>query len=325
MLPVKILEGEAQMKNMLLTILRLITLFIVYLVLFIVSSRVNNPPELQSMFTPEQLNQAAIALPIVSLIMSLMLSYLALRSRWHGWKLAGALFLIFYVLYTFLGWVELLAFPAVSDQMPKGFLTPGMLIEGLMLGSLVLGIPFSLLAVWILDKTKKESVEDGPNDRLRMSTFEWIWKLASAAILYVLVYFTFGYFVAWRTPGLPQFYGGTDPGTFLGQLANVMRGTPWLYALQIGRGLIWAGIGCIIIRMHKGKSWEVIVATGMSFTVLMNASLLFPNPFFPPFVAHAHMIELVSSNFLYGILLSVLMLWTPIKQMRTIRTAHPTD
>jgi len=303
------------MKNILLTVLRLIALFIVYLVLFTVSSRVNNPPELQSMFTPQQLDQAVIALPIVSLIMSLVLAYLALRSRWHGWQLAGALFAILYVLSYFLGWIELLAFPAVSQNMPAG------MVAGLLTSGLILAIPFSLLAVWILEKTRKIPVENQGNNRLHMPAAEWTWKITAGAILYTLVYFVFGYYVAWRTPGLPKFYGGTDPGTFPGQLANVARETPWLFVLQIFRGLIWTGIGCIIVDMHKGKAWEIILATGLSFTVLMNASLLFPNPFMPPFVAHAHMIELVSSNFVYGILLSVLLLWTPTQVLRTNRAA----
>ena len=309
------------MKKTLLAILRFIAVFIAYLVLDMIASRVNNPPELRQLFTPAQLNQAAAALPLVSLIMSLMLAYLVIRSRWHGWKLAGALSLIFYVLYTFLSWIELLAFPAVSNQMPKGFLTPGMLIQGL-----ILAIPFSLLAVWILGKTKKDSNEDEVNDRLQMSPSEWIWKLVIAAVIYVIVYFTFGYYVAWRTPGLPAFYGGTDPGTFLGQLGNVVRDTPWLFGVAFFRGLIWAGIGSLIIRMHKGKAWEVVLAVGLSFTVLMNAALLFPNPFMPPFVAHAHTIELVSSNFLYGILLSVVMTWKPNKnQTQSIKTINQAE
>jgi hypothetical protein len=115
-------------------------------------------------------------------------------------------------------------------------------------------------------------------------------------------------------PGLPEFYGGTDPGTFLGQLSNVARETPWLFAFQIFRGLIWTGIGCLIVGMHKGKAWETILATGLTFTVVMNASLLFPNPFLPPVVAHAHAVELVSSNFLYGVLLSALLIWNPNRQ-----------
>ncbi len=293
------------MKTILLTILRLIALVIVYIVLFIVASRLTSPPESRQLFTPAQLGQAATALPIVSAIMSLMLSYLALRSRWHGWKLAGALFVIFYMLFTFLSWIELLAFPAVSRQMP-----PGML-NGLVVNGLIIGIPFSILAVWILGKSRNGAARDEANDRLRFPASEWVWRLAVGGILYAIVYFTFGYYVAWRTPGLPAFYGGTDPGTFLGQLGNVMKDTPWLYALALFRGLIWAATGSLIILMHKGRAWEVVLATGLSFTVLMNASLLFPNPFFPPAVLHAHTIELVSENLLYGLGLAAFMLWKP--------------
>ena len=298
------------MKKVLATILRLLALVVIYVVLFTTESRLTTPAQLAQQFTPAQMQQAAAALPAVSLIMTLMLAYLALRSRWWGWKLAGALFAIFYVIYTFLSWIELLAFPAVSRQMPPGMLS------GMLLGGLILGIPFSLLAVWILGKTRRDPAADQPNERLIMSAPEWLWRAVCAALLYDIVYFTFGYFVAWRTPGLPAFYGGTDPGTFLGQLANVARQTPWLYGVAFLRGLLWTAAGCLIIRMHRGAAWETVLATGLSFTVLMNASLLFPNPFFPPAVLHAHTIELVSSNFLYGLLLAAFLLWRPRPAVR---------
>jgi hypothetical protein len=138
----------------------------------------------------------------------------------------------------------------------------------------------------------------------------------------VFVSFTFGYYIAWPTPGLPESYGGTDPGTFGGQLANVMHDTSWLSGLQVVRGLIWAGIECLILRMHKGGAWETILATGVTFTVLMNASMLVPNLFMPPVVAHAHAIELVSSNLLNRLLFSGLMRLQPVHQARSIRPAH---
>lgn len=307
------------MKTIIPTILRAIALVIIFTLLFILSSRLTTPPELTQTLTKEQVRQSTNMLPLASLIMTLMLVYLALRSRWHGWRLAGALFVICYGLYTLLGWIELLAFPAVSRNMPNG------MMSGLLIAGFILTIPFSFLAVWILGKTGKYPAENEINDRLRFSPSEWIWRLAAGAVLYEIVYFTFGYFVAWRTPGLPEFYGGTDPGTFFGQLANVMRDTPWLFALQIFRGLIWTGIGCIIVRMHKGGAWETILATGLTFTVIMNASLLFPDPFMPSFVAHAHGIELVSSNFLYGIILAMFMFWKSTKQIKPTRQAPDTN
>ncbi len=298
------------MKNYILTVLRVLALAIIYTALAVVSANLTTPREMMQLMTPEQINQGAIALPTVSVIMTIMLSYLALRSRWHGWKLAGALFLIPYTLYTFLGQLEILAFPAVLNKFPAG------MVPGALIGGLIVTIPFSLLAVWILRKTRGDP-QARLNEHLRMPWSEWAWKAAAGALLYVAVYFTFGYYVAFRTPGLPEFYGQSDPGSFLAQLGNVFRDTPWVPPLQVFRGLIWVAIGCVIIRMHKGGAWEVVLTTGLAFTVLMNASLIFPNIVWPPVVAHAHAVELVSSNFAYGILLSLLMLWKPARQLRS--------
>ncbi len=285
-------------------ILRVLALTVIYAILFIVASTLTSPPALSTVFTPEQSQASTALLPVVALIYTVTLSYLALRSRWHGWKLAGALFLIFYGIYTFLSQIETLAFPAVSNRLPAGA------VQGFFLSGLILGVPFCALAVWVLGKMRGQA--DGqPNTRLQMPASEWLWKLAAAVVLYEAVHFTFGYYVAWRTPGLPQFYGGTDPGTFIGQLANVFRATPWLFAFQVFRALVWAGLGCLIVRMHKGPVWETILATAAAFCILMAGGMIFPNPVMPPFVARAHTIELVTSNFLYGGLLAALLLWRP--------------
>ena len=291
------------MKRILSIILRVLALVVIYTVLMTVAGALLTPPGLARMLTPEQGAASARVLPLVAAIMACMLAYLALRSRWHGWKLAGVLFAIFFVLQGFLGWLEVLAFPAVGNRMPPGMLT------SMLLSPVFIGVPFSLLAVWILGKTRPDPDDAALPKRLVMPPAEWVWKLVAAAVLYVIVYFTFGYYVAWRTPGLPEFYGGSDPGTFIGQLGNVLRYTPWLFPFQFMRGLIWAGTGCLIIAMHKGRTWEVVLATGLSFTVLMNASILFPNPFFTPVVQRAHTVELLTSNLLYGMLLCLLMTW----------------
>ncbi len=293
------------MKSILSMILRVLAVCVVYTVLSVAASSLVTPPAVVSMFTPEQAATATRMMPVMSALIAGMLAYLALRSRWHGWRLAGALFTIFFVVQAFLGWLELFAFPPVSSRMPPGMQTSMLTL------ALILGIPFSLLAVWILGKTGPD-----PNDarlprRLQMPAGEWAWKLAAGAAVYVAIYFTFGDFVAWRTPGLPEFYGGSDPGSFAAQLGNVLRDTPWLFSFQFARGLIWAIPGCIIVAMHKGSRWEVALATGLAFTVLMNAGMLMPNPFFTPLVQRAHSIELLTSNLLYGILLALLMMWKP--------------
>jgi hypothetical protein len=268
--------------------------------------------------SPEAGIQAASMIPVVALLMTATIAYLALRSRWHGLKLAAAIFVVFFGVYTFLTQIEPLAFPAVSEQMPPGT------IRGFFLAGLMLTLPFSLLTVWILGKMKKDSLADDSNTRLQMSTSEWAWKLSAAVILYEVVYFIFGYYVAWRTPGLPEFYGGTDPGTFFGQLANVIRDTPWLFLFQLFRALVWTSIGCVIIRMHKGGVFETSFAVGLAFSILMGATMLLPNPLMPPDVYRAHAIELVSSNFVFGILLTALLMWRTLNRETMRISPNPT-
>jgi len=286
-------------------LLRFIALWIIFIVLFIISSTLTMPASLEATMTPEQVSASNAILPVVCGIFTLVITYLALRSRWHGWKLAAALALIFYGVYTFLSQIETLAFRRVANAFPPDT------VRGLFLSGLILAAVFCPLAVLILGKARRDPAEARANSRLQMSAVEWFWKLLLAAVLYVAVYFLFGYFVAWRTPGLPEFYGGSDPGTFFGQLGNVARDSPWLYPFQVLRGLIWAGLGCLIVGMHKGSALETILATGSTFSIVMSAGMLFPNPVFPDFVARAHTLELVSSNFLFGVLLAALLLWQP--------------
>ncbi len=280
---------------------RAIVLYIGFMVLFAVTINLATPPNIASMLTPEQAARSAATLPLVGLLMTGVLIYLTLRARWHGWKLAGALALIFYGIHTFMSQIETAIFPAVANRLP-----PGML-RGFFLADLLFTIPFALLLVWVLRKTKA-AAGSAQTARLEMPTGEWIWKLALIAVLYVLVYWTFGYFVAWRTPGLPEYYGGKDLG-FLPGIAVTMRDTPWLPFFQLLRGLLWAGLAVVIIRMHKGGTFETSLAVGLAFSILAVAPLLLPNPIMGDVVAQAHLREVGSSNLLFGFLISLILLW----------------
>jgi len=283
---------------------RVVLLIVLFIVLFVAATSVATPPGLDQLLTPEQQQRSTGMLPLVSVLMAVLLIYLTLRSRWHGWKLAGALALIFYGIHTFMSQIETAAFPAVANRMP-----PGML-RGFLLADIPFAVIFALLCVWILRKTKPRGPDAGKNDRLIMPLGEWAWKLGAIAVLYVVIYFTFGYFVAWRTPGLPEYYGGKDFG-FLPGLGVTMRETPWLPFFQVFRAMLWAALGCLIIRMHKGGALESSLAVGLAFSILMAAPLLLPNPIMGDVVARAHLVEVSTSNLLFGFLLSILLLRRP--------------
>jgi len=245
---------------------------------------------------PAEPGNTALTLLLVSFLQSLVVSYLILRSRWSGWRLIGVVSVVFYAVTTFMPQIESAVF---LTRLPAGVL-PRLFLMGILVD-----VPFSILAVLLLGKMR--AAPDNNGDRLRMSASEWSWKLASIAVAYVILYFTFGYYIAWRTPAVREYYGGTDPGNFFGQMQNVITSTPWLVGFQLFRGLCWAAIAVLIIRMVKGRRLEIALALGFTFAVVMNAPLLLPNPYMPEPVRMAHLVETASSNFILGLLIGWLL------------------
>ena len=238
---------------------------------------------------------AAVSLVVVCVLQTLILSYLTIRSRWSGWRLMLAIFFIFYGVATFMPQIESAVF--LKTQLPAG-MVPRLFLMGFLVAA-----PFSVLAVIILGK-RKPALTDNQSG---MSVSVTPVKLAVIALAYVILYFTFGYFIAWRNPAVREYYGGSDPGTFLAQMRNVVRDTPWLVPFQVLRAMCWVAIALPIIRMLKADRREISLALGVTFSVLMNALLLLPNPYMPEPVRMAHLVETASSNFLFGLLVGWLL------------------
>lgn len=278
------------MKTATFVVLRVIALTIVLFVCFAVAGGVvgfaGDPRASQ------QTGASELLLVAVCLLQATIVSHLILRSRWTGWRLAAAVFFVYYGVTTFMPQIESAVF---LTRLPPGTL-PRLFLMGVLIAA-----PFSALSVLILGKRKPEIVDTQPNFRLVMPPSEWAWKLVLIAIPYVILYFTFGYFVAWRHPGVPEYYGGVDPGSFLAQMRTVLRNAPWLIPFQIARAMCWVALALPVIRMLKGKWPETAVSIGLLFAVVMNAPLLLPNPYMPEPVRMAHLMETASSNLIFGI------------------------
>jgi hypothetical protein len=278
------------MKSAALLILRVIALTIVLFVCFAVAGTVVGFAN--SAQASDQTSASTLLLLAVCLLQVMVMTHLILRSRWTGWRLVAAVFFVFYGVTTFMPQIESAVF---LTRLPPGTL-PRLFLMGVLIA-----VPFSGLAVLILGKRKPGAVDTEPNTRLIMSASEWVWKLAVIAVVYVILYFTFGYFVAWRHPGVAEYYGGVDPGSFLAQMRIVLRDTPWLVPFQILRALCWVALALPVVRMMKGKWPETALSLGFLFAVVMNAPLLLPNPYMPEPVRMAHLLETASSNFIFGV------------------------
>ncbi len=151
-----------------------------------------------------------------------------------------------------------------------------------------------------LGRWRSEAAPGGEaNPRLRLSWQGWSWRLAAGATVMLALYYLFGYFVAWKNPVVRDYYGGTDPGSFVAQMRSVVQGAPWMVPLQWGRGLLWVLLALPVIRMMRGRWWEAGLAVSLLFTVPM-VYLLLPNPLMPEAVRLTHLVETAPYQFLFG-------------------------
>jgi hypothetical protein len=274
---------------------RLLGAVIVMIIAFMAGSVVSGS-DTAVRLTAAEAQQSGQVLLMVSAVNALLLSYLALRSRWHGWKLAGTLFLVQFGIETFMSQIETIVFNGALQ------LTASQVFMVFAMG-FVRALVFAPLAVWVLGKTRKDAAEDEPNIRLVFSMSEWVKRLTLLAVLYIVVYYLFGYFVAWQSADLREFYSGSrEILPFFTHMARLLTTDTLLTPIQFVRGLMWVGLVLPIARMFKGGKLETCFAIALTLSVLLADFILFPNPYMPEPVRMAHFTELWSSMAVFGAL-----------------------
>jgi hypothetical protein len=277
------------LKTALVNGLKIVALTIIMFICFAIAAGVvgmeSDPAQTQAAQA-----RAALLLLFVCFMNSLVLSYLILRSRWHGVKLMAKIFFVFYGVMTVMAQIESAVF---ITKLPSGTL-PKLFVMGILVAA-----PFSILAVLVLGK-RKAAASAEQIAHAAMPLREWAWKLGALVLAYVVLYFTFGYFIAWQNPAVREYYGGGELRGFFAHMSDVLRNQTWLVLLQMLRGLMWIALALPVIRTMKGARWEAALAVGLLFAVTMSAWLLLPNPYMPESVRMSHMLEVATSNFLFG-------------------------
>jgi hypothetical protein len=169
--------------NVLKTSIRFFAVTIVYFICFVVVSGALLAPASKP-DGPADAGATLLALFLVSLINAAVWTYVILRSRWTGWKLMLTVFFVFYGVSTVMPQIESAYF---ITRLPPGML-PRLFLAGLILAAI-----FSPLAVLILGKARPSINTTLP---LKMSPTAWIGNLLLIVVAYLILYFTFGYFIA---------------------------------------------------------------------------------------------------------------------------------
>ncbi len=232
---------------------------------------------------------------ITCLINTAAVLFFIYNSRLRGLKLSSVLFLIIFGIQYFMSQIETLWF---NDSLKMPLNTVIMLVTG----GAIMSILFALTATWMTGKFKKS---DPPSSQINKPDIKQLAKPVAllSIVIWPLVYFTAGYFIAWQFAEIREYYTGStgmDPFILM-MKENVASG---LYFFQVLRGALWVSIAILVFTSTTG-SW---IRKGLIMALLLSclgcSQLLLPNPIMPEMVRLGHLLETSTSNFLWGFVLA---------------------
>lgn len=240
---------------------------------------------------------------IIAVVNTLLVIWLVLSSRWSGWKLVFWLAFSYYGIVTFMTQVETWYF--LSGVTVETQLLPALFIMGL-----PVAVFFIPLAVWMLGGGKSRARSYFTFDYVAgMSLQAWLWRFAVIAVIYVILYWTAGYYISWQNPELRAFYGSPDEILpFWMHTLNTLQGDYGLFLFQGLRGVLWTLFALPIIRGSRMGAWGTALLVGLFLSVPVNIIHIIENPLMPlASVRFSHMVETGSSNFLFGMIITGLL------------------
>ncbi|MEZ5039572.1 MAG: hypothetical protein R2828_06760 [Saprospiraceae bacterium] len=234
--------------------------------------------------------QTAGLLLLACLMTAVVIAFPIRYARWGGLKLTLAIFLLYFGISTFMTQIESIFFNGALQ-------IPSNMVWQIILSGLLTAILFSPLAVWIMGKMRNPSLAATaiPINRL-------VKPGLVIAVLYLIIYLLFGYFLAWQSPAVRTFYtGSTDILPFGEHMLDLLKHNPTLLLFQLFRGILWGALAWLVMRMTNGNWLLKAVFIGLLFGIMATGGLLLPNPFMPAEVRWAHFWETSTSNCLFGI------------------------
>jgi hypothetical protein len=218
---------------------------------------------------------------VVSALDAIALALVAARARVAGWRLALMLFVAYFAIGSAMLQIETLWF---NDSLKLPLVVVGQLVADAAIVAVIVGIAGALLF-----HPAREAMGAVPAGLA--------WRVAAMALIYVVLYYGAGFFIAWQSAAVRAYY---DNGAHIALIPTVL--------FQILRGTLWALIALFIVSRLRGSLASRALIMGVLFAVITAAQLLYPAPFFPWAVRQAHLMEVGSSEFVYGIIVTMVLL-----------------
>jgi hypothetical protein len=208
------------------------------------------------------------------------LSVLALRSEWRGWRLGAAVAAVPLV-------IEL-----VNEVEGVVFLPNSPVPWATVFVQAVIATALTVPVWMLLFGRRAPTFEPHYHPIVGKSRGERVWKFLVSDASYAIFYIIAGTIIY---PYVRDFYS-----------SQKLPSMPTILGLELlVRGPIFVVLCLMLVRMLGLPRLQGALAAGALFTVLSGvAPLLSPNPYFPDSVRWAHLCEVSSSNFVFGMLVA---------------------
>jgi hypothetical protein len=230
--------------------------------------------------------------------------YFVRYSTLKGWKLTGVIFLLGFGLMYFMSQIETLWF---NDSVQF----PIMGIYGIVTGGAFMFVLFALATTWITGNFKRSENKEISSNTI---DFALLWKriLLISVVIWPLLYFSAGYFIAWQFEAIRFYYtGSVVKESYLFMFADYLDSN--LYLFQIFRGLLWVLLSMLVLKFMRGTIVQKGIALTMLLVFLCCIQLMLENPFMPQAVRMGHLLETSTEN----AILAIIMVWVLVKSPKT--------
>lgn len=251
----------------------------------------------QSSPPPDNNPSAALAFLSVCMFNSLLVSILIWSTRVYPGRTRWIAIIIFcFTTQFFLTQMETYFFSKILGITVSQ-------ITGILISGCVMVVLTTTVGIVLMDKMFKT----GARAPLKFESAGWskliLPLILLASVAYPLIYLVFGYYVAWQNETLRIFYTQSSAiNPFSTQLKDALFNG--IYLFQILRGIIWVAVSVPVILMLQRIGLLQYLFVGF-LSALPATLLLIPNPYMPAEVAITHFIETSASNFLWGVLITV--------------------
>lgn len=267
---------------------------IVVAITFIIASAI--APYSEELISAQQNADSSVILFILinTAWLCLAIWYVVIKSPWGKSRLAVSLIGVLFLVTSFMTQIETFFFRSAFPILTNAdifwiFITNG--------APIFTGVP---LAIVLFRKRDDELQTDRTISLPPLR--ELIAKLAIIGLAYVFVYFLFGHFVAWQVEEVRVFYSGIaeNPG-FFSQLMYNLEESPNIFPFQFFRGVLFGVFILPLVSMFIANPKALLISITLVY-LSTGVPLIIPNVLFPDSVRWAHFWEMISSMFIFSII-----------------------